>query len=253
MIKIQNIEVFILFLGSLLKIIPSCKFIITPQGTKVKIKTDNKSLRGVFQTDSIISDEEIEFCFSDLSKLFKSISLIKDVEQSNIAELIYKEPFIRYNGKVKFKLKTIKEERITKLIDTVGISKDFKTQYSIVTDNNKIKKILKCVNIVDDTESKVYFVKTKDGIVCEIDNKKNKLSDSIGLPLCYNEGLTGDVTEVIATTLDNFRCFGILPSDNINIKMTNERVIIVTSLYRSSNKKDKYYIAMKLYSSILKG
>ena len=255
MIKINNVEVFSMFLQSLLKIVPSCKFIITPSGTKVKIKTENKSLRGVFQTDSITSDEQIEFCFGDLSKFFKSVSLIKDVEKSTEVELKFDEPFIRYKGKVTFKLKTIKEERITKLVDNIGIDKEFQSQYIIVTNTERIKKVLKCVNIVDDSDARVYFVKTEKCLVCEIDNKTNQLSDSVGIPLCDNDALTGEVNEVLATTLDNFRCFGILPSENININMTKDRVIIVTSAYRSlkTDKTKSFYIAMKLYSSILKG
>jgi len=254
-ININNVEVFSMFLSSLLKIVPSCKFIITPQGTKVKIKTESKSLRGVFQTDSITSEEQVEFCFGDLSKFFKSVSLIKDIEKLNQTELVFDEPFIRYKNKVTFKLKTIKEERITKLVDNIGIDKKFKTQYNIITNTEKIKKVLKCVNIVDDSDAKVYFVKTTNGMVCEIDNKCNQLSDSVGIPLCSNTNLTGEVVEVLSTTLDNFRCFGILPSENININMTTERVIVVTSAYRSpkTDSIDSFYIAMKLYSSILKG
>ena len=248
-ITIKNVDTFSLFLSSLLKIVPGCKFIITPKGTKVKIRTDNKSIRGILQTDCIFSDEQMEFCFSDLSKFFKSISLIKDVENSKSVKIVYDEPFIRYKGKVTFKLKTVKEERVEKYIyENLDASK-LVTQYSISTDHNRIKKILKSVNIIDDSDARVYFVKTDKCMVCEIDNKKNKLSDSVGIPLCDIDKIKGDVDNVVITSLDNFRCFGILPSENINIILTQQKILVVSA----SIKNNGNYIAMKLYSSILKG
>ncbi len=247
-LKITNTELFLSFLGSILKIVPSCKFIVTPKGTKVRFKTESNGVRGLMQTNTFTANENTEFCFADLSKFFKSVSLIHKMEKKDEAELEYDNTFIRYKSNVTFKLKTVIEERVDRFTYPQDMKVEFVNQYSFNTTTDDIKKALKCVNIIDDTDAKVYFSKSKDSLICEIDNKKNQISDSVGIPLCKEGDIQGEVAEVVATTLDIFRTFAVLPSKTINISMTKQKVIVVTSKYVNDNN----YIVMKLCCSILK-
>ena len=250
-IQVKDVDTFLLLLSSLLRIIPSCKFIVNDKGIKVRIITESKGMRGFFVSDCAISEQPTEFCFGDLSKFFKSATLIKTIEDNNQCEFKFDGTFLSYDNQVKFKLKTIKEDRIARFISPTDITTTFDSQYSFKTSDATIKKVLQCVNIVDDSESKVYFSKNKHGLVCEVDNKLNKMSDSIGLPICTTKSIKGDVNSVVQTTLDNFRSFGILPSKSVNINITKQKIIIVDSACKLPEKQCK--IAMQLYCSILKG
>lgn len=252
-IKVKDVDTFLLLLGSLLRIVPSCKFIVDQTGIKVRLITESKGMRGFFNSDCASSEQPVEFCFGDLSKFFKSASLIQSIEESNTCTLNFDGTFLSYNNQVKFKLKTIKEDRIERFISQTDITTKFDSQYSFDTNEIRIKKVLQCVNIVDDSESKIYFVKTDNGLVCEIDNKLNKMSDSVGLPICRSGDLKGEVVSVVQTTLDNFRAFGILPSNKINVDVVKQKIIIVDSSCALADKKANNNINMKLYCSVLKG
>jgi hypothetical protein len=248
-IIINDADTFATFLGSLIKIIPSCKFIVTPKGTKVRLITESKGLRAVFQTNSIVSEKDnIEFCFMDITKLYKSIKLIKDMENNDNLHMNFDGTFLTYNNKVKFKFKTTLEDKISKIIVNQDITSELTSIYSFDVEVDAVKKVLKYVNIVDDIESKVYFIKNEKCLVCEIDNKKNKLSDSIGIPLCLNEDIKGEIDKIVALSLENFKSFTILPIKNININITKENIVVVSMLLKS----DKNYIAVKLYSTLMK-
>jgi len=248
-IHVKDVEVFETLVGSLLRIVPSCKFIIDDSGIKVRLITESKGLRGFFKSDSVTCDKKIELSFGDLSKFYKSLALISNIEDSTSCELDYDNTFVSYHNRVKFKLKTIKEDVIERFISPTDITTKFDNQYTMTTSEENIKKVLQCVNIVDDSDSKIYFIKSENGILCEIDNKLNKMSDSIGLPICDNKHISGEVQSVVQLTLENFRAFGILSSDNIKISITQQKVIVVQSGIQINN----YKLGMRLYCSILKG
>ena len=254
-IQIKDTESFLLLLSSLLRIIPSCKFIINSDGIKTRFITESKGLRGVFTSDCVVCDQAIDFCFNDLSKFFKSVSLIKNVEQVDQCEINYDGTFVTYENSVKFKLKTSKEEIIERYIAHNDITTTFEPQYSFVTSSDSIKNVLQCINIVDDTDSRIYFLKGNTGLICEIDNKRNQMSDSIGMPVCDLDKISGDILEVTQTTVDNFRAFSTLPCENINIMISKQKIIVVESKFTKQDEDDKNIanINMNLYCSVLKG
>lgn len=247
---IKDIDTMLVFLRSVLQVVPGqiagAKFEIGTEITEVKVVNESKTVRSYFSTNVITANEDTIFYFQDITKLLKSITLIRDIEDNNTATLQFDGQFLRYNNNVKFKLKVVKSEAVERYC-TNPITTKLTPIYSFITSQDKIKKIIQCTGIVDDTEARVYLSKHNKGIIAEIDDKRNKLTDSVGLPISDN--VTGDVTEVVCVNFDNFRLFTILPSENIVVILTDKRVITVNSNYTNSDK----YIDMNMICSLSKG
>ena len=249
-LEIKNVDTFLVFLRSVLQIVPGqiagAKFEVGPNGTEVKVVNESKTVRSYFSTNSLMAEEDTIFYFQDITKLLKSVSLIRDIEESTIATIEFDTQFLRYKNNIKFKLKVVKSDAVERYC-TSPIKTELLPIYSFLTGHNKIKKVIQCSGIVDDTEAKVYLSKHNDGIIAEIDDKRNKLTDSVGIPIA--DAVDGEVTDVVCVNFDNFRLFTILPVDNIIVILTNKNVITVNSKYTEGDS----YIDMNMVCSLSKG
>lgn len=252
-LEVNNVEAMLVFLRSVLQIVPDtlagAKFEIGPEVSEVKVVNESKTVRTFFTTNAVTAEEPTIIYFQDITKLLKSVSLIKDVEESNTATLKFTGQFITYENQVKFRLKTQRAETIEKYI-TEPIKAQLNPMYAFCTTEEKIKKVLQCTGIVNSnntTDAKIYFVKQGDGILAEVDDKKSQMVDSVGLPIA--DKVEGAVGEVVCISLEKFRHFIILPADVINVVMTDRRAIAVNSEY----KKGDAYVNMYLVCSLNKG
>ena len=248
--NITDVDTFIVFLRSVLQVVPGqiagAKFEVGTESTEVKVVNESKTVRSYFTTNSITAEEDTVFFFQDITKLLKSVSLIRDIEENKTATLKFDTQFIRYNNNVKFKLKVVMAAAVERYC-TTPITAKLTPIYSFVTGQDQIKKIIQCTGIVDDTDARVYFSKHNEGIIAEIDDKRNKLTDSVGLPI--SDKVTGEVTEVVCVSFDNFRHFTILPVDNIVVILTDKKVVMINSKYTRGDK----YIDMNMICSLSKG
>lgn len=145
--------------------------------------------------------------------------------------LLYDYPYIKFSKDgVKFRFSTIKEDAIeyTKATElTRALTEDF----GFVTNTKTINKIAEISGIAALDKPKVYIYKEKhesgEYIVGEVDDKTQKLSDSIGIPI--SKEFFGDWYDHICLMLESFKLFALVPSDNIRVTMTKEKAISVKS------------------------
>jgi hypothetical protein len=248
--QIKNIDAMIVFLRSVLQVVPGqiagAKFEVGVEATEVKVVNESKTVRSYFTTNSITAAEDTIFYFQDITKLLKSIILIKDIEGNATPTLKFDGQFLRYSNTIKFKLKVVKSEAIERYC-TKPITATLTPIYSFVTGQSQLKKIVQCTGIVDDTEAQIYLSKHNDTIIAEIDDKKSKLTDSVGLPI--SNQINGDVEDVICVNFDNFKLFTVLPVDNIVVILTDKKVLMVNSKYQNGDS----YIDMNMICSLSKG
>ena len=101
---IKDVDTMLVFLRSVLQVVPGqiagAKFEIGTEITEVKVVNESKTVRSYFFTNVITASEDTIFYFQDITKLLKSITLIKDIEDNNNATLQFDGQFIRYNNNV---------------------------------------------------------------------------------------------------------------------------------------------------------
>jgi len=250
-LRITNLDSFIDFINCASKLVPSCKFEISTTETKIYTISDNKTIRLSLNTNALISKEtDCSFCFQEITKLARVLSLIKDTENINECDLEFNNTFIMYNNSVNFKLKVAKSDIIEKYISK-ALNIQLQPIYTFKTTREKIKQIISQNNVIfsNSSESKLYFSKNNNNfIVAEIDNKNNTLSDSIGIPI--GELIFGDVSKTVSTTIDNFKAFNLLDTEEVYISLTDKNVFEVKSSIQLDN---NCYINMYMINSILKG
>lgn len=246
LLNINNIEVFSTFLDCISRNVPSCKFIINSNITKVFAINDNKTIRLLTNTNSLTCEQEVSFCFGELIKLKQSINLIKNINKVNNCVIDFNNTFISYNNNVKFKLKVIKEDIISRYI-----SQDLKTKlqynYKFNTTSGYIKNILNSINIINNSDSKIYFSCNDNLVIAEIDDKTNNICDSLGIPI--GKLIEGSVNKVVCIPIESFKSFNTLVSDDINIGLVNDISMIVNSRYNEGDT----FIELSILCSILKG
>jgi hypothetical protein len=246
-ITINSIDNFLVFLNTIAKVVPAVEFNITPEETTILAINESKTIRINAKTNSIVSDEPITFCFSDIIKLHNTFSIIKDVDESKTTEINFNGTFISYTGKTKFKLKTVKSD-IMKIYICDPLKSTLKDVFSFEINPTSYKNSLKMGNILSGSEDiKIYLICEDGKMLAEFDDKMNKFSDSVTYPI--SDKLTGTLERPLVVSQDVYRIFGVLPTSNVQVNLTNKNVLSV----RSSCKLDETYIDLNIICSILKG
>ena len=248
LLKINNIDIFLTFLDCITRnVIPSCKFIISKEKTNVFTINDSRTVRLILTTNSLtVDDSNVEFCFNEIGKLKQSITLIKNINKINKCELSFDNTYLSYDNNVKFKLKVTKEDTIIKYI-TSDIKTEIKYNFIFDTNSSYIKTLLSSINIVNNSDSKIYFSCKDKLIIAEVDDKTNNICDSIGIPVgILREGV---IDKVVCIPIESFKAFNTLPSDKIQVGLANS-VMFITEVNTVDN---DYFINLKVLSAILKG
>jgi len=250
---INDLSTFQTFLRTIVKFVPSARFIVSDKFTRVSSINESQATKGFFATNTMVletdSDETVSFTLKDISKLFKCLQLIEstlDEEEPKIS-IGYDKGNLIYDNDAAFKFKTIKEELIKELIG--GPNKmEYETEYSFITTVPKIKQVIQANAIIANDDTRIYISKKNDKVLCEVEDKRNQYSDSIGLPISENI-LEGDVTTVTCMKYKDFLDFSLLPAEEILIKFTKQNVYEVNSKYINNSS----VITMRLFTQIIKG
>lgn len=245
-LNINNISVFSTFLDCISRNVPSCKFFINSQETNVYCINDSKTVRLILNTNSITSDEDVNFCFNEIVKLRQSVNLIKNVNNIDSCQLNFDNTFISYNNNIKFKLKVIKEDIILKYISQ-NIKTELKYNYKFNTTSSYIKSILSNINIVNNSNSKIYFSCKDNLVIAEIDDKTNNICDSLGIPI--GKLTEGVIDKVVCIPIESFKAFNTLNSDSIHVGLANNISMIIDTKITEND----FFINLKILCSILKG
>ena len=238
-IALKDVKMFFELLGTIQKVAPSAKFIVSPEGVSINSLNPSGNIVAMFSSTCAFSnpDERFEFSIVDLSKLQKLIKLVLDSNLPSPIMINFTGNFLTFDNVVKFKLKTVKDAIIDNVV-AKNTNRGVTSVVSFTTNSNDLIRIIKCFSIIDDAESKVYFY-VKDGVMmAEIDNKANPTSNSVGMPLSKN--IIGDLTKCMTVATTVFKMFNILNSDNINIVYsTNNLFEITSSASRIIEEQDK--------------
>ena len=246
-ITIKSLENFLIFLSTISKIVPAVKFNIDQNKTIVNAQNESKTIRLNGETDCMVSDKPMSFAFNDIIKLHNTFSIIKDVDTNPDIKLDFNGTFISYKGLTKFKLKCVKED-----IMIMYISSPLKTTleniFTFEINPTDYKSSLKMGNILSGCDDiKIYLIQENDRILAEFDDKSNKFSDSVTYPL--SNKVTGNIDKPIIVSQDVYRIFGVIPSSNVEVNLTNKNVLQVNT----KREDEKSYIDLNIICSILKG
>lgn len=247
---IQDLKSFNVFLQSVSKFVPFAKFEVSNKFTKINSFNESTTSRAYFITNSMIAqntDETYSFCLNDISKLVKMLHLMISNNSDDTLTLTYNDNTLSYNGKQNsFKLKTVKEELLADYYANKITSK-LEYEFEFVTKATEIKNVMKANSIVATDNTKLYIFKQNDTIMCEIEDKSNRFSDAIAMPLA--DSLTsGDLTEVLCVKYDDFILMNLVPAQEVNVKYTNKKVFEINSNYVDGNS----IVSMKLYIPTIK-
>ena len=209
--------------------------------------TESSTIKAYFDINSVKCKEEIEFCLNDVQKLSKAMSLIceygTDIENGIAINFSKNKIFYKKAG-LTFKFTAVRDETIERFI-TNPLKRELEPAYGMVIDNKIISKVNSLAGISSSEKPKLYLAHTENVISAEVDDKTNTITDSAGIPIASKDKIVGDWDQPICLSLDTFRMYGAIESDNINVNMTTRGVMLVNS--SSGN------IKMQLVSTVLKG
>lgn len=154
--------------------------------------------------------------------------------------LIYDHPYIKFSKDgVKFKFSTIKED-VIEYTKPTSLTRELTDDYGFTISSKMVSRVAEISSITVLDKPKVYIYKEKhdsgEYIVAEVDDKTQKLSDSIGIPVTRQ--FFGDWYSHICLILDAFKLFNLIPSEEIKVSMTKEKAISV----KSSNEFNSVHI-----------
>jgi hypothetical protein len=247
-IVIRHPKEFLSYINSILKIVPSCKFIINQSGCTVRCVTDNTTVKAFLTINSVKSKDPIEFCLFEVQKLAKAISLIceydEDADKGIVIKFAANKVFYNKKG-LSFKFTTVREDTIERFI-TNPLKKELTVAYGITIDNKTISKVTGLAGISSSEKPKIYLYPSAENIIsAEVDDKTSQLTDSAGIPIAQDDKIIGKWAQPICLSLDTFRMFGAVESDNIEVCMSERGVMLINTETPS--------IKMKLVSTVLKG
>jgi hypothetical protein len=157
--------------------------------------------------------------------------------------------FLSLKDKMKFKLKSCKESVVK-----ANIGEDMKRKlvpgFGMKLQNAMMKKLCTMSFISSSDESKdqkIYFYKEGEQIVGEIDNKKQKIRDSIGIPVTSD--YFGDWTVPVICKLDNFRMWNPLNVDVVNVAiLEGGKAAVILNDAKTGDK----FVKIKIINTVLK-
>ena len=249
MVHIKDIDTYLIFLQSIVKVVPNARFSVTPYGTVVC--STNMVVRLFLQTDVAVSDESVAYCLSDISKIISAIKLVKSVEGKSSMDLELDGIFITYRGKCSFKFTQVEYSSIKK--DTTELIKTkLNTLCSFDINVGSFKSLMGSRNIVskDDT-SKLYVFSKDDSIMGEITDRSNGYSDSIALPIAKSL-IEGSISTPLCVRYINAIHFITLPTNSVRFIYNDHKLINIKSKYTHTVDSSTYIIHMDLYTSTMK-
>ncbi len=245
-LKVSNYLDFLTFIKASTSLVSDsggCEFKYENGELGVAIINDSQTYRAFFTTVSVSSDDDtsFSFCIQELSKLYKALNIIRDIQKdkdSNLnqikLDLKVTDSFISYSGDLSFKIRLVKRDVVEKNI-TNPIKAQLVDQFSFVTNDQLLKRMLQCSAIASES-AKIYFTLSSNGsVIAEIDDKSMAFTTSVGVQI--NESLVIGSFKPFILQLDllklinNFNLQGhyrlsytdkdlvLLVNDNGNIKM----------------------------------
>lgn len=253
-IKIRDYSLFHDVVKAMTKLTNAAKFQIGPDGLEVYGK--NVFARGEFTTNSVYSDEPVEFCLDDVSLLLKILTSVGEIhkDESDMADLhfMFDSPHVRIESK---KFKTKINTRNESVIENF-ISKKITTKMEPVLEFSTTSDTIKYINqhsfIFSNLSMARIYIATNpemenNTIYATIGNNETDLNNSITLKL----GLVtfgSDEGRTIILDFDRLNIFNIVQSDDIKIQLMDRNALIYKAQFTGKNES---YFNMLVCSSML--
>lgn len=252
-IKILDYELFYDVVKALSKVSNGAKFSLNECGLTVYAKNDYSKTE--LTSNSISTNNPIEFCIGDLTMFLKILTTIKDLykgDYSNVS-IDFDSPFIKIkSGKFKTKIGTVEEEKIALSIGT-KVHTELTELITFTTSSTLIKNINAHSFIFPDSNSARIYVTTESDmqnntIFATIGNESNDLANSVTMELgLVNSGSLEDRKTVL--NFERLNILNIIPSDDIKIMIARERPVMISKITRSG--KNNSFFNLNVYSFMM--
>lgn len=254
-ILIKDFNLFIEVIKSAQKIVNSAKIILNENGLQI-YGVHNKVARCELTTNSVYSNQNIDFCILDMSIFAKVLATIKDIHNNDYEDFKFflEKPFIKFESK-KFKTKLI-----TCNYDVISsvVSEKVKTQLTSIldftTNSNYIKQICNHTFIFNDPQALRIYIGIKEDmeknvIYATLGNNDTNLNNEITLKLGLITFGKCEKDRKIIIDLDRLNLFNVYQTDKLNISLMDKNVLV--SDLTITGKNDSYF-NLKIYNSMLK-
>ena len=229
-------------------------------GIKVSVGADqalvlakNPVSRIKMTTNSITSDEPVEFCIGDLSGFVKVLQIAQaKLEDKDKIELQVDEGFIKIKSKpFKGKFSLVKEEVILNYMDK-EITATIEEVCRIKTSADNIKELRRSAFIFPDISvAKVYLFadeEQKSKLKAELNNRSNPYSNAITVD--FGKIQSGEIKGELVLNFDRLDMFTLFESvkeidlvvPNIAALMSNQKI-----------EKGDTFVKLWIFSSVMKG
>jgi hypothetical protein len=186
MIKIFDIQEVIRCTEAVSQCVPSCKITVTSEGAVIFAKNEISRIRMQCKSDVIVSDSSVSFCIGELPKFLSLLRTINKYKTENeTIQIEFNGAYLIYSGsRTSFKFGTIKEDIISKFIDTeikatIAVTSEFELSQTT------LKELVSSRSIVSDSATLRYLFEEdaikKKMVFCSIRDTENPLSSEIRL------------------------------------------------------------------------
>lgn len=250
LIKINDFSLFFEVINSLNKMVDGVKCTINNYGLIIYTKNDVSKCE--ITTNVITSENEVVFCIKELGTLSKVLSTLKTIYKEDVEnniKLYYERPFVKIESKkFKTKLNTIDEDTIRNFV-TEKVKTELTPQLEFTTNSSFIRSINNYSFITNDkTATRIYIESNPDMennvIFAKVGNESNETENYAIMELgLITSGVLSDRKIII--DFDRLNMLNILPSDEINVQIANERPVMISKTMKSG--KNNSFLNINIY------
>lgn len=249
-IKINDFNLFSEIIGSLSKMSDGVKFTINECGLTIYAKNDFSKCE--ITSNSIYSDNNIEFCIGDLNmfgKILNTVSSLYGTEVDNSVKMYFESPFIKIESKkFKTKLITAEESNIRNFIGN-KVKTELTSQLDFTTNSSYIRSINSHSFITTDKNATRIYIESdpemeNNVIFAKVGNENNDLENCVTLELgLITSGILSD--QKIILDFNRLNILNMLPSDEINVQIAKEKPVLISKVVK--NGKNDTFFNINLY------
>jgi len=246
-IKINSMNLLCDALRALNKVAKAAKFSINDAGLSVYGK--NGFSKCDIVTNSIVSDEPVEFCIPSVQNLIKLLGTAQELHKDDLSKvgMSFSENCLRITSKkMKTRINTCDPDTIK---DSVGHANKgvYTPKFEFITTADEIKRINNHTFLFNETGQIRIYLEQKDdmegnSVFATITDPANELSNTITLQM----GLAdyGKLDSRIVLDFERLNILNIKGSDEMRIQLLQERPILMSSV--SGNEGDST-LSIKVY------
>jgi len=250
-LNINDFNMFVEAMKAMTTAVEGIKVSVGPEMSTVLSK--NPVCRLKLTTNSLTSDEPVEFCLSDLPSFVKVLQIGQSkLEDDDKISLEVDKGFIKIKSKpYKAKFALVKEEVILNYID-----KEFTAQLTerctFVTTAENIKELRRSAFIFPDADvARIYLFADKENkgkMKAELNNRNNPYSNAITVDFANIQ--SGELPEDLVLNFDRIDMFTLFEQVK-DIEMTLPDIKALCSTQKITSKDGDTYAKIWILSSVM--